>query len=242
MKELYEDTSPPSFPPLLRGEAVPAAIDPLAKAEARGMKGADPGLVVWSRDETNMRVAVLFTPGIPLSRAMGGAFAMMLGAADALGALAPPEVAVHFSWPGRLRVNGARCGVLRAAAAGHDPAAVPDWLAFALTIPILPTGTHEPGHIPDETTLHDEGCADIAAPRLIESFARHMLVWMTRFEDEGLAPLHKAWCQKCDEIGTPVETPGKGLFLGLDEDGGMILRNGGETRIIPLVRLLEDMP
>ena len=239
MRELDEDTAPPSFPPLLRGESVPAATDPLAKAMAAGMKGADPGLVLWSRDETNARVAVLFAPELPLRKAIGGAFAVMLGMADALGALAPPEVAVHFSWPGRFRINGVLCGVLRAAASGSDPEAVPDWLAIAVTIPILPTGTHEPGHTPDVTTLHDEGCGEITAPRLIESFARHMLVWVNRFESEGLAPLHKAWCQKCEEIGTEVKQPEEGLFLGLDEEGGMILRRGDETRIIPLTTLLE---
>lgn len=239
MRELYVDNSPPSFPPLLRGEPVPAAINPFDKAIAAGMKGEDPGLIVYSQDETHMRVAILFAPDIPLSKALGGSFAVALGLADSLGALAPPELAVHFVWPDRFKVNGALCGHLQVAASQAEASGIPDWLVIGLSVPIMPTGVQDPGRTPDQTTLHDEGCIDITAARLIESFARHMLVWMNRFEEEGMAPLHDAWCKKCDSIGEPVETPEPGLFLGLDEDGNMLIRNGNDTRIIPLATLLE---
>ncbi len=232
------DARTPSFPPLLRGEPLPAGLDPFDKAVAAGMLGADPGLLVWSEDMSALRAAVLLAPEMPLSRAAGAAFAATLGFSDALGALAPPEVAVHFDWPFGLRVNGARCGGLRAAASTSDPEVEPDWMVLGLTVPVLPLAM-EPGADPGRTTLHDEGCADLTATQLVESWSRHFLVWIHRFTDEGLAPLHAAWRDRCDRLGEAVETPAPGVFMGLDELGGMLLRTGAETRLIPLTDMLE---
>ena len=58
--------------------------------------------------------------------------ACAVGFQNALGALAPPEVAVHLDWAGGVRVNGAHCGRLRAAADTRDPLAVPGWLVVGL--------------------------------------------------------------------------------------------------------------
>ena len=239
MRELYVDDRPPSFPPLLRGEAVPGAVDPFAKAVAEGLKGADPGLLVYSQAQTHLRAAVLFQPEMALSRAMGALFAVALGFADALGALAPPELAVHFMWPDRFKVNGALCGRLRAAAATAAPDDTPAWLVVGFDVPMLPLLAQEPGQTPDQTTLHDEGCTEVGATPLLESFGRHMLMWLNRFETAGLGPLHKTWCQRCDTLGEQITTPQTGLFMGLDEDGNMLLRDSAGTRTLPLTDMLE---
>ncbi len=246
MKELYEDNRPPTFPPLLRGQAVPAAIDPFAKAVMAAMEGMDPGLVVWSQAETHLRLAVLFAPERPLDAAMGGLFALALGFADALGALGPPELTVHTVWPNRFKVNAALCGHLRAAASTRDAKAEADWLVVGIEVPILFVSAREPGETPDETTLSEEGCADLVVARLIESVSRHMLLWLSRFEAEGLAPLHKTWTQKCDTLGQEVTAPlpgvGTGLFMGLDEMGNMLFRDSTGTRALPLTDMLEMTP
>ena len=228
----------PTLPPLLRGEGLRAGIDPFAKAVSAAALGADPGLVPWSEDAAAFRVAVLLAPQMALERAMGAAFAVLLGFSDSLGALAPPEVAVHFAWPDRIKVNGAFCGRLRAAASTADPAAEPDWLAFALDVPLMPQ-SDAPGETPDRTALWEEGCAELTPPLMIESWSRHFLVWLHRFEEDGLAPLHAEWRAKCDTLGEEVREPARGLFLGLDELGGMILREGAATRVIPLTAMLE---
>lgn len=97
----------------------------------------------------------------------------------------------------------------------------------------------EPGVRPDRTTLHDEGCVEIVAQRLVEAWARHMLVWINRFLDDGLAPLHAAWRDRCLSLGEEIDRPAPGVFVGLDELGGMLLRSGEETRLIPLHEMLE---
>ncbi len=233
------DLAAPRFPPLYRGEAVPARTDPLDKALAGVALGVEPGRLIWSQDVTVARAAVVLAPEMPLARAMGAVLAAELGLADAIGALAPPEVAVHFRWPDRLTVNAAACGTVRAAASTRDPDTEPDWLIVDIAVPMLPTAT-DPGARPDQTTLADEGCVDITAPILIESWSKHMLVWINTFIEDGMAPVHRAWNAKCDVLGEAVTYPRPGTFLGLDELGGMLLRDGEDrTDLIPLTRMLE---
>ena len=118
-----------------------------------------------------MTVAIVLAPEEPLRTALRVSFAATLGVNDAVGALAPPEVALHLVWPDRIKVNGALCGYMTAHADTDDPDAEPDWLILGLDLAVTPQFS-SPGDAPDKTTLHDEGCGDIAAPDLIEAWAR----------------------------------------------------------------------
>jgi hypothetical protein len=168
----------PTFPPLLRGEECVPGLDPFTKAVASAALGTDPGLICWSRDPARFHAALVLAPEAPLERAVGITFAIALGLGDALGALAPPEVAVHYVGPGGIKVNGADCGQLRAAAATNDPRAEPDWLVVGVEIPYLPEPGNAPGAHPDRTCLSEEGCIEVTPLRLLESWSRHSLVWI----------------------------------------------------------------
>ena len=229
----------PEFPPLLKGVAVLGDQDPFTAAVASSRGGGDPAMVFWSGDAAALRLAITLAPDRPLAEAMGALFAVQLGLNDALGALAPPELPVHFGWPDRLRVNGAFCGRFRAEAATIDPEAEPDWLVIGVEVPILPLGGLEPGANPNATTLSEEGCGDLSSFALIEGWSRHTLLWLHRFMDEGMQPLHEAWRGKCDDIGKEITWPRRGTFAGLDDKGGMLLQQGGKTELIPLTDILE---
>ncbi len=232
----------PTFPPLLRGEAVTAGADPFEKAISSAMLGTDPGLLTYRLDLDTLRAAIVLAPEAPLEEAMAMIFAASLGFGDALGALAPPEVGVHFDWPAAIRINGARCGEMRAAASTAAAGQEPDWLVIGLTLPIW--SEEEPGAEPNRTVLFAEGCADVSPVALLESWSRHMLVWVNRWLDEGMAPLHADWRARAFSMGEDVdlEIGGKalsGTFMGLDERGGMLLRKDQETSLIPLSSMLE---
>ncbi|MFT6774849.1 MAG: BirA family biotin operon repressor/biotin-[acetyl-CoA-carboxylase] ligase [Paracoccaceae bacterium] len=230
----------PVFPPLLRGVPSPAGVDPMAAAVADAAANGDPGRIHYALSGDALHAAVVLIPEVPLADAMGAMLAVQLGLNDALGALAPPEVAVHLRWPGRLSVNGGACGRFRAVASTTDPEAEPDWLVVGLEVTILPPPEHEPGLSPDETSLFGEGCGEVVALELLETWSRHMLVWLHRFLTDGIAPLREAWRGKCAEIDTDVITPEPGRFLGLDERAGMILRRpDGATAIFSLTSMLE---
>ncbi len=231
--------SAPSFPPLMSSLAVTGAISPFDKARAMAALGCDAGLIVHNVTDRQLAAALVMAPEVPLAQAMAMLPACGIGFQNALGALAPPEVAVHLEWPGGIRVNGARCGRLRVAAGGTDPAALPGWLVVGLDVPITP-GTDRPGETPDETALLEEGCAELDPLMLLEAWARHTLVWITRWEDEGPRPLHAEWRGLAWGMGEAVTLGGlTGMWVGVDEDFGMLMREGDITHLIPLTSLLE---
>ena len=73
-------------------------------------------------ENARLMAAMVMAPEVPLEDAMAMLPTCGVGFQNALGALAPPEVAVHLEWAGGLRINGASCGRMRVAAGGNDPA------------------------------------------------------------------------------------------------------------------------
>lgn len=229
----------PSFPPLFSGLAVEGQIDPFDKACVEAARGCDAGLVVYNLGANTLQAALVFAPDVMLADAMAIMPLSGVGFQNALGALAPPEVAVHLEWAGGLRINGASCGRLRVASAGIDPAAEPDWLVVGLELPLWPE-SDTPGDTPDQTALYAEGCADVNAVDLLESWVKHTLVGINTWIEEGVAPLHKTWRALAHGIGEGIVINGtSGTFLGVDEQFGMLLRAQDTTRLIPLTDLLE---
>ncbi len=180
----------PALPPLLTGHPVPR--DAFGAATALALRGGDPGTLVYAQTDAAVDLAVILAPEMPLARALDAMLALQLATGDAIGALSPPEVAVQIAPPAGLVVNGGSCGGFRAAAPVAMPEVEPGWLTLGLWLAVMTRST-DPGADPDHTTLHDEGCGDLTVPHLIESLARHFLVWIDRLADEGRAPLVAAW-------------------------------------------------
>lgn len=228
----------PLMPPRLRAERALPGQAPMARAMAQAAIGIDPGLMVWSYEKDTLRAAIVLAPEEPLATAMGALFALELGLGDSLGALAPPEVAVHYDWPAGLRINGGRAGAFEAAASTEDPAAEPDWLVIGFHLAFLPASDTLS---PDETALHLEGCGEITPVALLESWSRHSLVWLNTLEERGLAGLQEHWRGRAWQIGEPLQDgPAKGaIFMGIDEQGGQLLkRSDGQAQLRPLTELL----
>ncbi|HHB80565.1 MAG TPA: DUF4444 domain-containing protein [Aliiroseovarius sp.] len=242
-EDLFEAPRPASFPPLMQGEEL-AAGDPFAKACTRAMLGCDSGLIIYRISADHVRAALVLAPEQALAHAMRALPACALGLQNAIGALAPPEVAVHLGWDGAIWVNGARAGAMQVAASTTRPEDEPDWLVIGLTLQRLPRGEGEGGLDPTRTSLIEEGCGDIDPVRLLESWARHALVWLSRLEGGNLRALHTDWRGLAHGLGKEV-TLGlhgqkiSGHFLGIDEDFSMLLRQGEATRAIALTDLLE---
>ena len=229
----------PIFPPLLRGEKVPAHIDPFLKARAIADCDVDPGLIVWSDSDSMLRSSILLNPQMELQQALCASYVVMMGLADSLGALGPPELAVQFEWPNRIIINGAQCGQVRTAANVCDPEAEPNWLVIGIEIPFLPGDDKETGYNPESTTLYAEGCSSIRPIQLLESWSKHTLVWMNRFLDDGFQPVHDAWRSKCNQIGQVLEGYRSGIFVGLDDTGNLLCKKNGITEVYALHDLME---
>ncbi|MBW4710051.1 DUF4444 domain-containing protein [Roseobacter sp. YSTF-M11] len=233
--------SGPGFPPLFQGMATAGAA-PFAVACSEARKGCDAGLVTYDVTLETLRAAIVFAPEVPLGAALVMLPICGIGFQNALGALAPPEVSVHLEWGGGIRVNGASCGALEIAASTDDAEEEPDWLVIGLTLSLWSDGT-DSGSTPDVTTLMDEGCNEVDAVDLLEAWVRHTLVWINRWDDEGVKPVHDEWTGlahgKGDTLAFGCDS---GTFLGVDENFGMLLRSNDQTAIIPITRTLTEVP
>lgn len=235
-------TAAPTFPPLLGGVAVAPGDDPFEKACAMAALGCDGGTVVYDVRADRLRMAAVFAPEVALEQAMAMLPVCGIGLQNALGALAPPEVAVHLTWDGVIRVNGARCGTMQVAASTGLPDDVPDWLVVGIEIAMIQTES-DPGANPDITALYDEGCAELDPGDLLESWARHMLVWINRWDEDGNAPVHGEWMGLLSGVGETVERGGhSGTFLGVDDRFGMLIRDARTTHLIPMSTLVGETP
>ena len=232
----------PSLPPLFSGLA---AARPFAAAVDAARTGTDAGLVTFNIRPDHLSAALVLAPEAPLEDAMAMVLAAANGFGDAFGALAPSEVACQFDWPGGIRINGAGCGTLRAAASTANPDSEPDWLVIGLDVPFFVEANHEPGESPDTTTLWEEGCAEIEPLRLLESWSRHTLVWIHEWLDNGMPRLHRDWLGRAFGVGATVtiNLPGRretGTFAGLDERGGLLLKQEDTVRLLPLTAMLGE--
>ena len=231
--------SEPTFPPLMSGLAVSGAVDPFSTACSKAELGCEAGLVVHNVAVDRMGAALVLAPEVRLEKAMAMLPLAGVGFQNALGALAPPEVAVHLGWNGEIRVNGAKCGRIRAAAHSEEPADTSEWLVVGFELALM-AGSAPEGDATEVTALYEEGCADVDPTALLESWSRHTLNWISRWEDEGSAPLHAEWRGLVHGIGETTSFQDlEGTFLGIDEDFGMLLRDADTTHLIPLTSLLE---
>lgn len=232
-------TQVPHFPPLLKGMAVADGADPFGAACALAAEGCDAGTVLYSIQTDRLRAALVFAPEVALADAMAVLVVCGVGFQNALGALSPPEVAVHLDWDGGIRVNGGRCGKLRVAANTGDPDLVPGWMVVGFDLSLI-RFADAPGVTPDVTSLYDEGCADVEPVQLVEAWARHLLVWLNRWLEEGNRPLHGEWSGIVWGLNQPASFgTARGTLTGTDERFGMLLRDDLTTHLVPLTKLLE---
>ncbi|MCK0149715.1 DUF4444 domain-containing protein [Marivita sp. S6314] len=231
----------PVFPPLMQGIHA-AGADPFDAACAEARSGCDAGTILYDVSPELLRAAIVFAPEVPLSKAAVMLPLTGIAVQNALGALGPSELPVHLEWGGAIRVNGATCGRLRAATEDSTPDTEPGWLVTGFEL-VFARPTVEGGATPGETDLQSEGCGGLEPTDFLESWSRHLLNWINRWEDDGMGPVHREWAGLAHGMGEDITILGRtGTFLGLDEMLGLLLRTDDTTMLLPLTDLLETRP
>lgn len=177
--------------------------------------------------------AVVLEPDEPLRTARRAFYAGMNALTDALIAHAPPEKPIEIDWPDALRVDGGLVGGGRLAwPKDADEDAVPDWLVFGGMIRTI-SMTAEAGLHPLETALDAEGFDEHGAEALVESFARHLMVAIDTWEQDGFGTLMKEYLARL--------SPEKGARRDIDQNGDLLVRRiaGGEVERRALVPALQ---
>ena len=188
-------------------------------------------------------MAITLAPEVPAARAQQMHYTMMNAVGDAIGALAPPEVGVRYSFPGNILFNRGHAGIVRMAMAPTDnPASdIPDWLVVSAQVRLAFADTnHDTEYRMANTSLAEEGGGFISRTRLLESSCRHFLVWVHQWEEEGFRPVHEKWLNRIEDDKTLTsQNGGQIAFVGIDDEGAGLLSEGGAVRAIPLAEASE---
>lgn len=229
----------PQFPPLYRPvrltepDAHAAAIE-----AARG--GADAATLLWVDRTDAIDCAIVLRPDEDMRHPENVAYAGMVAIGDALGGLLPEQTPVAFEWPDRVLVNDGCIGGTRLAAAPvSGPAELPAWMVWSALLAIEADPDDEPGHHPDVTTLGDEFAYQelFSAADLLEAIARNFLRWTSRWQEDGFAPVRRAWMERA--LGHHEQPLARRSFFrveAIDDDGTVTLRRDGLQRILSIAQ------
>lgn len=235
---MYETANIPSLfrPVMIAGER-----DPRAEARKLAAEGVEPGTLVWNPRPDRFRCSVVLAPNRPLEDCLPAIYIAAVALGDALGKLVPAGVDLTFEWPNLIEINGGRCAELALDLPADVAAgAVPDWLVLSCDVAI--SGDENSDFDADDlshTTLHEESCFDINPANLVEYFARYLLSWINRWEDDGFDPVRKSWTNRTPDHGQEVglDTAGEwivGKLVGLRDNGDLEIEVDGETQVYPL--------
>ena len=237
----------PVFPPLFSGHGVRAPNRPLTEA----LKGAQTGTfgagdVVWARNTRLLDMALVLEPEVERDRVCEVLCVAAVAVGDAIGAIAPPEVAITWNWPGVLLANNARFGQIGLEVAPeNDDDGCPQWLVLGIEMAIWPAPDGpEPGLFVDRTTLADEGCVDLDRSDFIEAWSRHFLTWLNTWNEDGFGPVHEAYLFRANHYRSEIEIDCagetvRGTFSGLDDHGNMLVKTeAGDMRLLTIDAML----
>lgn len=174
--------------------------------------------------------AVVLEPDEPLRRARRAFYAGLAALADALASHAPPEKPIELVWPDAVRVDKGLVGGGRLAWADGAEDEPPAWLVFAGMIRTVSMAEGEPGLNPMSAALEEEGFEGLASGRLVESFARHLMVQVDAWQEKGFAAVAKEYLSRL--------TPEKGVRRDIDDNGDLLIRRMGKVeaerqRLVP---------
>jgi Biotin/lipoate A/B protein ligase family len=209
------DLPPPFHPVALRevGDAFAHAIRIAANSGA--------GTLVHVGRFDLAEFAVVLEPEEPLRTARRALYAGLNALADALAVHAPPEKAISFDWPDAIRIDGGLVGGARLAwPADAAEDASPPWLVFGGMIRTSSVTEQEPGRHPFAAALDAEGF-DVGPERLIESFARHFMVAVDAWQQDGFAVVARNYLSRV--------APEQDVRHAIDDNGDLLISRAGET-------------
>lgn len=169
--------------------------------------------------------AVVLEPDEPLASGRRAFYAGMTALADALAAHAQPETSIIIEWPDTLLVNGGLVGGGRLAwPRGIREDETPSWLVFSGMIRTVSMTGVEPGLNPLVTALEQEGFTDVMSTQVVESFARHFMLALDAWQENGFGAVAKTYLGRLGQEN--------GVRREIDENGDLLCRRMGKSEVI----------
>jgi hypothetical protein len=145
----------------------------------------------------------------------------MVALRDALVAHAPPERPITFAWPDAVHVDGGLVGGGRLAwPADAMETELPQWLVFGAVVRTVSMSERAAALSPLAAALDEEGFGDLGSGRLVESFARHLMVAVDAWQANEFATVTRTYLHHL--------TTEKGAVPSLDANGDLLIRWRGQ--------------
>jgi BirA family biotin operon repressor/biotin-[acetyl-CoA-carboxylase] ligase len=206
------------------GAAAGAAFLVGEQTAGRGRRGA-----AWSSARGGMYLSILLRPSIPANALFGLSFVAALAICDELKALLPGQQ-VSLKWPNDVLAGGGKiCGILLEVRG--------DAVVIGTGVNIAPVAPVSGARLPT-TSVQALGGHDVTPVDLAESYGHNLLARVDDYAQAGFGPVRLEWLRHCAHIDhrMRVSTGAEviaGLFVDLDADGALVLRDdaGHITRI-----------
>ncbi|ODT49577.1 MAG: hypothetical protein ABS59_11020 [Methylobacterium sp. SCN 67-24] len=169
--------------------------------------------LVWVRRFDIVEFAVVLEPDAILAEARLAHYLAMNALADALAIHSPPERPVLFRWPDALTYDLGLIGGGRLAWPADCPEnQVPDWLVFGAMVRATTMSPFQPGQT--GVGMAEEGFDEVDAVDLIEAFARHLMLGVSRWQAEGAKPTVRRWLDRLEKV--------TGVRHGIEPNGDLV--------------------
>ncbi|WP_417810981.1 biotin--[acetyl-CoA-carboxylase] ligase [Thalassospira alkalitolerans] len=211
-------------------------------------KGAQSGALIWARQQTtgrgrrgrawsspvgNLYSSLLLRPDCPLFEAAKLTFLIAVAMAEAIEMVSGNQIRPDCKWPNDLMVNGRKISGILLESASNDGTQT-DYLVIGAGVNVA--------FYPDDAERPATSLAALGAPTsvkdVLQIYVARIAHWLPIWEAQGFAPIREAWLTRAYGVGEPViarltQRTLEGTFVGLDDDGALVLRetDGTEHRI-----------
>lgn len=199
------------------------------------------GLVTYVHRFDSVEFALIIEPDEPLAQARRAVYAAMNALGDALATHCPPERPLTFDWPDTVRLDGGVIGGVRLGMpAGAKEDMPPDWLVIGVMVRLFVPLFAEAAHALDQrliegTSLATEGFEMLDGGAIIESFCRHLLVYVDQWQEAGFQPVGRHYLERLKrEVGLD-----RLVQRGIDDNGDLIVR-ATKGAMTPAPRVLRE--
>jgi biotin-(acetyl-CoA carboxylase) ligase len=210
------------LPPVFRLVTLREVGDAFAHATANAANLGAGTLVFVGRFDL-AEFAVVLEPDEPLRSARRAFYAGMTALADALAAHAPPEKPIAFNWPDAIQIDGGEVGGGQMAVAEGPEDQPPLWLVFGGMIRTVSMVEGDPGLRPLSAALEEEGFDDFDSARLVESFARHLMMRFDAWQEYGFSAVSRDYLARLPKQ--------KDMQYTIGDNGDLLSRRRGNSEI-----------
>lgn len=194
------------------------------QTSGRGRRGR-----AWKSPVGNLYSSLLLRPACSLAEAARLTFLIAVALAEAVEIVTDHQVCPDCKWPNDLLVDGRKIsGILLESSS--NPGSDIDYLVIGagVNVAFFPDDSERPA-----TSLAALG-ATVSVGDLVSAYLARVAHWLPVWEQQGFGPVRDAWLRRGYGLGQPVvarlaDRELEGTFVGLDEDGALVLRDGSSA-------------